>query len=315
MEATASVNRRMLIPLDGSMLAEQAVPYALALASPGSELVLLHVLPGAEPVTGARGEVVAAADEVTHGVETTVREELAALARRLVTRQDVPVGVETAVGDPAARILDVARDRAATMIVLASHGRGAIGRWTFGSVADRVARSSAVPVVIVRPQDAPVEAGAVGVRRLVVPLDGSPTAAQAVPVASALARALRLPILLVTAVDPSQAVSPIVGYGAAFSDAVYQDLVAQLTSDARALVEQTGARLIGAGVTTDWQILVGPPAAAIMDATVGGDLIVMTSHGRSGLSRWLIGSVAEKLVRQGPVPVMIVRAAAGSAPA
>jgi len=113
----------VLVPLDGSDLAEQALPYARELAEPGCQLILLEV-----------GE-----DEDDLGV--------------LERHAGSCASLETAVGDPAEQILRVARDLQAGLIVMTTHGRGALGRWVFGSVADQVMRTSPVPVLVVRPRE------------------------------------------------------------------------------------------------------------------------------------------------------------------
>ena len=171
---------RLLVPLDGSEEAQAALPYALALATPGAELILLTVLPTAEaaPTSAEPG--------------TTTPEDRARAALELVAKGARQAGhavrIEVAVGDPTARIVDAAADMNVTMIVMTSHGRGALGRLIFGSVADGVARTADVPVMIVRAGK--LAPGPVGITRLVVPLDGSPQAEQSLPVATAISRRL-----------------------------------------------------------------------------------------------------------------------------
>jgi nucleotide-binding universal stress UspA family protein len=160
----------ILVPLDGSALAEQALPYAEALAAPGRELILLEVGP----------------DE----------DELSLLDRHA----DSCARLQTATGDPAQQILQVARDLGVGLIVMTRHGRGALGREAFGSVADTVTRTAPVPVLVVRPDTDEAPAAPV-IRRVVVPLDGSSLAERALPTAQALAEQLKVPMHLVTAID------------------------------------------------------------------------------------------------------------------
>ncbi|MGH6959687.1 MAG: universal stress protein, partial [Dongiaceae bacterium] len=265
----------ILVPLDGSDLAEQALPYAEALAEPGCQLILLEV-----------------------GQETdddlSLPERHAGSCARL----------ETAVGDPAEQILRVARDLGVGMIVMTTHGRGAIGRWAFGSVADTVTRMAPVPVLVVRPR--PDVQGTVTpvMRRVVVPLDGSSLAEEALPVAEALARRLGVPMHLVTAVAVTGLMPVEIVPTMPLDTTIYTETVAQIDADASAMLGVVSARLQHEGMRVTWEVLRGSAFTAIAEALQEGDIIVMASHGRSGVERWLLGSVAEKLIREGPVPVV-----------
>ncbi len=269
----------ILVPLDGSKLAEQALPYAQKLAEPGCQLILLEV-----------GQ-----DE----------DDLGLLERHA----DSCVALESAVGDPAEQILRVAKDLNVGLIVMTTHGRGALGRWAFGSVADAVTRTSPVPVFVVHPRDGDSEIVPV-IQRVVVPLDGSPLAEEALPTAMSLARRLHVPVHLVTAIDVARILPVEMMPTVAFDASLFEATVAQLEADATAWLTQAADQLQHEGVGTTWAILRGSPFLAIADAVKPGDVIVMTSHGHGGAKRWLLGSVAEKLIREGPVPVVLVPAGA-----
>jgi nucleotide-binding universal stress UspA family protein len=187
---------------------------------------------------------------------------------------------------------------------MTTHGRGALGRWIFGSVADRVARSSPVPVLLVRPRER--EPGPVAIRRLVVPLDESPLSEEALSMAQALATRLGVPIHLITVIDVMRIIPAEVAPVVAFDAAVYEETLSQLDAGAAALLANVSQRLEREGVHTSSKVAHGSPFTTIVDAVHDGDLIVMTSHGRGGVQRWLLGSVAEKLVREAPVPVVLV---------
>jgi nucleotide-binding universal stress UspA family protein len=216
--------------------------------------------------------------------------------------------VEVTVGDPAEQILKVAQERAADMIVMTSHGRGAAGRVVYGSVADRVVRNAPLPVMMIRPEDAAPERGVAAIRRLVVPLDGSAVAAQALPVAKQLARQLRTPVQLISVIDVYLDLSPAAAYGMAFSQQIYDEMETYARQQTQQMLTQAAEHVAAADISVNWTVLSGPTAPAIMDATRPGDIIVLTSHGRGGLRRWLIGSVAEKLVRESTVPLVLLRA-------
>jgi nucleotide-binding universal stress UspA family protein len=269
MEESRDPGRRVLVPLDGSPLAAQAIPYARAIAAPNAELLLLLVLPDRDPFRGGpTGQVVFGEEDVLRAGEEEARRLLEETAARLRAGADAPrVEIALTVGDPATEILRMATERGADLVVLASRGRGALGRWAFGSVADRVSRASPVPVMVVRPGNDAAATAAVSPtaapRRLIVPLDGSERAASAVPVAARLAARLGVPVLLVTVVDPARAVSPVLAYGAPFGDGFYDDLRAELRSAATGALEAAAEPLRRAGVAVTLRVLDGSPVAAL----------------------------------------------------
>lgn len=298
----------ILVPIDGSALAAEALPAARALLRPEDRLLLLRVIPAAEPLTTpVTGTVVASQDEIGSIWRAAADAELeTAAAASNVDRSRIELLVEA--GEPAEQIVAVAAERGDAIVVMSSHGRGALGRAIFGSVADRVAHTATVPVMIVRPGRDALAAGAVLFRRIVVPLDGSELAEAALPEAVKLAKHLGAPIHLVRAIDPTTWMPYAAGAepAPAISPDLATQLVGQSQQEARTGLATAAAKLAGSGVEVTQQVLEGSPFFAIADALQPGDLLVMTSHGRSGVERWLMGSVAEKLVREAPVPVMIV---------
>lgn len=284
---------RILVPLDDSAEARVALPYAAALAAPGTEIVLLTVVPSAN-----------AADLAPAGLES------AAQRLRVGGQQ---VHTEVAIGDPARRIIDTAVDLGAEMIVMASHGRGALGRLIYGSVADRVGRASPIPVMVVRARQ--LEPGPVGITRLVVPLDGSERAESALPVATTISRRLGTPILLIRVVDPADLMPPAVGIGEAIPFEIYDEAEEELEQEARRYLDTMAQKLRELGLPVATRVLMGPPASAIEEATHLGDALVIASHERTGVMRWLLGSVAEKLTREDESPVILVPASVPDYPA
>ena len=283
-DSGAAALTRILVPLDRSEEAKAALPYAAVLATPGTEIVLLTVVP-----TSDEGEAARAALEET------------AQSLRVAGHT---VQTEVAVGEPAQRILDTVANIGAGMIVMASHGRGAVGRLIYGSVADRVARESTVPVMVVRAKR--VEPGPVGITRLVVPLDGSPFAEQSLPIAKEISRRLGTPIYLVRAVNPVELMPPAIGFGEAIPVEIYEETEEQMEKDARDYLDEVAQRLRDQGLPVTTRVLPGPPATAIAEATQLGDVVVLCSHERSGVMRWLLGSVAEQLTREDQSPVILV---------
>jgi nucleotide-binding universal stress UspA family protein len=283
---------RILVPLDGSPLAEQAVPYAEALAeATGAQIILVravlaHVFPGVDP-SEHQLEVVAEAERY-----------LSAVAAGLGGRQ-----VETGVfyGEPARAILAEVRIRKAQLVVMGTHGRSGLGRWLYGSVADEVLRHAQVPVMLVPSvceYNWPVRPG--GLRRILVPLDGSLHSEEALPPATELARALRAGIVLLRAVEP-----PARADGAGFTDFAPK---AGLEEAGRYL-EAVARPLRDAGWKVETRKYLGAADSLIAETAreVGADAIVMATHGHGGLTRLLLGSVAAGVLHRAPAPILLVR--------
>ena len=285
-DTSTAAATRILVPLDGSPEARAALPYAAALATPGTEIVLLTV-------TRSSGD------------EDAARADLETAAQRLRVAGRM-VRTEVAVGNPARCIVDMAADLRPEMIVMASHGRGALGRLIYGSVADQVGRESPVPVMVVRAR--PLAPGPVGITRLVVPLDGSPRAEAALPVATAISRRLGTPIALLRVVDPADLMPPAVGMGEAIPFEIYDEAEKELEQEARHYLETMAQTLREQGLPVAISVLMGPAASSIKEATSLGDVLVLSSHERTGVTRWLLGSVAEKLTREDESPVILVPA-------
>jgi len=280
---------RLLVPLDGSPAAEPALVFAELIPTQAVRLLLV------EPDT--MGPTLASAPEIETWREeqTRVAEAYLVQAGERLRRQGRQVETSFTFGDPATRIVEAADD--ADLVVMTTHGRGAGGRAIFGSVADRVARHAPTATMVVRGgARAMVPAPLI---RLVVPLDGSPLAEEALPTALQLARHLRLPIHLVRVVDRETRFDSIRAGAAAATLA---------REEAQGYLDQWVQWFAERSVAADRGLLAGPPAVALLDVLRPGDLVVMTTHGRAGVRRWLLGSVADKLVRTSPGPVLIVRA-------
>lgn len=276
----------ILVPLDGSLEAQSALPYAMALATAGTELVLLTVVRDDDDRPSARAALEQAAE------------------RARVSGHEVRT--EVVVGDPAEGILAAAASSGADMIVMASHGRGAVGRLIHGSVADRVAREATVPTMVVRAET--MAPGPVGITRLVVPLDGSPLAEQSLPFAAAISRRLGTPLFLVRAVNTAELLPPAVGMGEAIPFELYDEAEKELDREAETYLNEVAKRLRAQGIPVATEVLTGAAASAIEEATQFGDVVVICSHERTGVMRWLLGSVAETLTRRDQSPVILAPA-------
>lgn len=142
--------------------------------------------------------------------------------------------------------------------------------------------------------------------KIIVPLDGSDLAAEALVHARELARRLDLPIHLVRVVD-AYVLNRIGATGLAFDYGTVTELVEEEDQDATAFIDQQVATLRREGLDVTGAVVHGPVASAIVASAEPDDLIVMASHGRTGIQRWFLGSVAEEVLRQATVPVLLIR--------
>jgi nucleotide-binding universal stress UspA family protein len=277
----------------------------LALLADGDrEVVLLQVVPEAQSVSSPMGNVILSANELRQATETAAHADLdraAAMVAAVAPSLRIEQLVET--GDPSRRISEVAIRRKARGIVLSSQGTSATGLGGFGTVVGRVVSMAPVPVMVIRPNDIAPEPDLVA--RIVIAHDGSEHAARALPLAQDLARRLSAHIHLVTVVEDEE--SPLSASVAASIDPHLRDEAqADVLNLARRRVERVGAQFLRQGLPASWQVLTGSAASAIIAACVERDVLVITSHGQSN-SRWVLGSVAEKLLRESRVPVILLR--------
>jgi len=294
----------IVVPLDGSDTAEAALPYAEAMAGlEGARLQLLAVADAAEG--GLFGLSPDDRAEYEKARRAALRDRLRTAAQPLSER-GVAVTTSVATGNVADRILAVAHRLSATAIVIASHGRGGVKRMILGSVADKVMRRSTRPVLMVGGGSRARRRKVVHIRRLLVPLDGSLLAEQAVVPAARLAEAGGATITLVR-VEPWHLTWLAPGYEFVPASSGSEE---DIERPAIEYLQQLRARL-PAPLSVEAVVLRGSAAEQIEDFAVssGSDLVVMTTHGRGGLRRLVVGSTADRLVRSG-LPVLLTPARA-----
>jgi nucleotide-binding universal stress UspA family protein len=276
-------NQRILVPTDGTAFADRMLVRIRPLLDEESEVTLLHVYP-----RSVFGEATKAQDAIAKA-----RKRLARLAK-LVEKWGARAKVAVMVGDPAEEIAAFARSYRPSLVAMATHARAGVGRIVQGSVAETVLRATEFPVLLA---NATQKGRSSRIRRILVPLDGSGLASSALPTAKRVAKALIADLVLLQAV-------PVAGV-AAPEEAVMTHAEAKgyLSNAAQ------GAR----GITTRTVVATGKAADSILRAIERerADLVVMSSHGHSGVARWILGSVAEKVVRSAPCPVLVTRGARG----
>jgi nucleotide-binding universal stress UspA family protein len=299
----------IVVPLDGSEQAEQVIPYAEALRDRGGTLLFFQAIYPSGPARGLFGDVEITMEDIVAQEREAAKQRLTEIGERWDSVLDKKPEVESYAGDTVEAIAAIVREREATLLAISSSGRGALSRWAFGSVADTLIRDAPAPVLIIHPaSESDDSVAAVELKRILVTLDGSETAEAALPVAGRLARGANLPVVLVQVINPSLEFS-MVGQGMAPITAdLYNEVESDFTAQANAELDK-GATLLGevpAGITKT--VLQGGTVEAIQHYTEPGDLIVMTSHGRTGFRKFLLGSVAQKIINERVAPVVLVPA-------
>jgi nucleotide-binding universal stress UspA family protein len=237
--------------------------------------------------------------------ETIVKRRLQEVVKRLA-EDGVKAEAVVSFGPVAEEIVREAERRGCDLIAMSTHGRTPLGRGILGSVTDKVIHSSHLPTLAITPERAKAHwQDGVIMSRIMVPLDGSALAETALPYVEELAQRLSLEIILARAIS-------IGGFYSAHLDgypyADYTALETESESDAVGYLEGVAGRLRAKGLEVSWKVLKGSPARSLVELAheIPQDIIVLTTHGRSGLSRWIVGSVAEAVVRASGDPVVVI---------
>jgi nucleotide-binding universal stress UspA family protein len=297
---------KILVPLDGSRTAEKVLPYARYIAAkfkiPVELLAVIDIAEFAAHITS----------EKTRFLDSMIEEGMCSSETYLR-------GIAASFGNSAAVTFKVEKGRAedvivefgekdrAMLIAMATHGRSGLNRFLLGSVAEKVLRATANVLLLVRATDEASSNGEISFKTIIVPLDGSELAEGVLPMAAGMAKKLRLEVLLFRAYH-----IPYNAYAA--NDGLYavnyDDLIPAVCDEANDYLEKKAAELKKLGVAN---------VSAVSKEGFAGDeilatgrktpnaLIAMCSHGRSGVRRWVLGSVTENVVRHGDNPILIFR--------
>jgi nucleotide-binding universal stress UspA family protein len=270
--------KHILVPLDGSELAERAVPCAEQLAGTGE--TTLHL--------------VGVVDLLVHSVwapvpiyisDDTFARELTQMTTYLggleaqLTARGMTVRTSTLTGSVAPILLDYERDEGIDLVVMCTHGRSGPARFALGSVAERLLHYGAVPLLMVRAAGVPVN-----LTQVVDTLDGSELSEAALSVAERLAGSVVKAVTLLRVVGDAE------------------DRPA-----AERYLEGHAARFRPDQILCTTRVEVGDPAEEILEVAGSNRLVVMATHGRTGLTRWALGSVADRVARGGASAVLAVR--------
>jgi nucleotide-binding universal stress UspA family protein len=300
--------RTILIPLDGSDFGETAVPLAAAIARAASgsiHLALAHrpvtpVVPMIEPAPMPMG--------LDDEMRRREQEYLEGRVEMLSGKGGPAAGAGLLDGPAGPAVVAEASRIAADLIVMAAHGRGAIGRLWLGSVTDYVIRHAEVPVLVVRPaEDGAPAPEPPAVRRFLVPMDLSADSEQVLETVAELAVLFQSSVTLLHVVEPF---FDLVDPAAPYPLAVDQRLTQGRLEEANRRLARAAEMLRDAGIVVETQIVESASAAGgILEALERNeaDVVAMTTHGAGGLRRMLLGSVADKVIRGSRKPTLVKR--------
>lgn len=285
--------RRVLVPLDGSEIAERAIPYAKTIAkTKGSELILFTVS-------------IASVERLDRPMKAYLE-----LNAKELQSQGIKASTAIAYGNVADEIVSFADKSNIDLIIISTHGYSGIKRWVLGSVARNVLYGTCAQVLLIK-SEAPKVSQA-ELKKLLLPLDGSPFAEAPIPSIEELTKGTKIEVVLTTVSEPPLVPSygdrPINPTWKKHRDALW----AETQKQASEYLNKVKSKLGGKGLKVKSKVIpgeLGRVAESIMQAAQKEkvDLIVMTTHGRSGVSRWVYGGVANRIVEQSAQPVLLIR--------
>lgn len=315
---------RLIVPLDQSSVAESVLPLARRLASQlGAAVTLVSVIDVPDSFAGYVRKSGPSATELAEQTASAIRatatppspygtwsgwsnlqpsqgqveevaNETAAAERYLRAIADTfdAEHVETLVrlGQPAERILDLAERRQNPMIVLASHGRSGIGRAVLGSVAVRIVQGATCPVMVMRASESATGHGQYRqIQRILVPVDGSTHSERAVPVVAKHFASPDTRVHLLNVVDTPRFANK-----------------AHMQEYVRWLADQVSEK----DIVASWEVTEGAPSRQIIEVADrhDADLIALSTHGRTGIDRFVLGSVAERILHISERPLLLIPA-------
>lgn len=287
--------KRIFLPLDGSELSERALEPAVRLAQFHHAELIFARAPEYRALTAGTYDISLTPyieQEIDKSVQDT-HNYLAGLTQTYA-RPDVTVRSLVLEGDPAHAIVDAADQVQASLLVMSTHGYSGMTKWVLGSVTEKVLSRVHCPVLVWRVQRP--------IRHVIITLDGSELAERALEPGLAVARAFEAKVSLLRVV-PELSPAEIERLNA-LEHGMGLRLQDEVLAEAQAYLERLGV------ASAEVVVRQGKAASAIVEQaeTLEADLVVMATHGRSGLSRWVYGSVTEKVMQSLPVNMLVVRA-------
>jgi nucleotide-binding universal stress UspA family protein len=299
--------KNILVPLDGSKTAENVLPYVRCLARnlqiPIEFLAVVDVAETSRNITAADGLFLDTwIDDETRRYD----DYLKGIAKNFPTAS---AQHRVAKGKAAEVIVESAAKEKTTLIAMATHGRSGLDRWLLGSVAEKVLRATANPLLLVRAKEETPPWNMAALKSVVVPLDGSELAESILPSVEEVAKKLDLEVILLRVYGVPYSASSV---GEGFYDAAqFKTFLATLRAEALEYLERKAADLKSHGVKKVSLVTkegLGADEIILFARQTSDNLVAMCTHGRSGVKRWMLGSVTETVVRHSGDPVLILRA-------
>ena len=294
---------KILVPLDGSDLCELVLPYVEELGERlGSEIILLHVCP---PKLGP----------YSHKHEVYI-EQMAQVVKDQLKGEGRVEAVLLA-GEANKEIIDYAKREDIGLIAMMTHGQSGVKRWILGSTADKVARETSKPVLLIRAGVPPAMREERKLNKLLIPLDGSKESEVILPYVEELVLEVttepKPEVILLQVIASTHYVSA----EEAVTKVSYSEAeIEQLKAEAKAYLEKAGSELKSKGITVKYEEAVGNDAEEIINFAdkINADLTAMSTHGYSGFSRLFLGSVADRVLHHGNTPLLLVKPTKASEP-
>lgn len=287
--------QKLLVPLDGSELGELALAYAQELAMAlNSEINLLSVCERPD-------------SESFHVHELYLEKVAEGCRAQLEKARPMPL-VKTAVvqGEPAHTIIDYAQNQDIGMVIMVSHGRSGIMPWATGGTANKVMQRAPVPVLLVRAAATAIKQPPGVFSKILMPVDGSPTGEAALPYIKEIAGKLTCEVILLRVVELVAHTRSIGGLDhIVFSDS----LLSSMEKEATEYLEQTAKGFTNIPGRVRTILKTGDAAQEIIRVAdeEAVRVVAMSSHGHSGMTRWVLGSVSNKILQAGKTPLLLVR--------
>jgi nucleotide-binding universal stress UspA family protein len=282
----------IIVPLDGSNGAEIVLPYVAAIGTAfGAEVTLVTAAEAGTP-------------DKSHLFQSYLKRVAGDLKNTIKGRSDLIVSSAVLAGKPADEVLKLAAQKKADLIIIAGHGASGGNPQLLGNIATKILSASNRTVLLVRTKETRDAKPDDLIKRMLVPLDGSDMSANVLKTVEPMAARLSSEIVLFQAVEP---VRYIPGFETMVPNVVLPSDDEIKNSAARYLAG-IGAPLKGRGVKTSSVVIVDAPAEAIIDYADTGniDIIAMTTHGLSGIQRWVFGSTTEKVLQAAGKPVLVI---------
>ena len=303
---------KALVPLDGTEVSEGIIPFVTQFARGLDIGVVLATAVELDPlregllnrIAGGLTET-PAADALRERIESDVKNRLEDLADRMALEG---IAAETSVrfGPVSDSVISMAQDAECDLIAMSTRGRGVVSSGLLGSVTYKIMHESPIPVLAITPERAGESWDTdYGVRQVIVPLDGSELAETALPYAAAIAGRMNMKMTLVRALSIDN-----IAYSEGYNlGNMLNEAEAEIEADARRHLTSQARRLREEGLDVQTEILRGSASSEIVALARQTDhnMIALATHGRSGMNRLLMGSVAEAVVRASGDPVLVVR--------